>query len=166
MSTRADAIIKLLKLNPHPEGGWFRETFRSGIIINKDALSAVFPADHNAVTSIYYLLTLNNFSAFHRLKCDEIWHHYEGGVVSIHIISPDGEYELIKLGKLSDDTLPQAVIRAGCWFAAGIADGSEFALVGCDVAPGFEFTDFELGIRKELIKKFPLHEQILNRLTR
>ncbi|MFZ1141788.1 MAG: cupin domain-containing protein, partial [Candidatus Sulfotelmatobacter sp.] len=118
-------------------------------------------------TAIYFLLEGEGFSAFHRLRSDEIWHFYAGQPLLVHAIDPEGNYSRILLG--SDpgaEQVLQAVVRAGCWFASHVADWKSFAVVGCTVAPGFEFEDFELGKREELVARYPQHRELIERLTR
>lgn len=153
-------------MQPHPEGGWYKETYRSEGSIPSNAL-ADFNGDRSFSTGIYFLLTKENFSAFHRIKSDEMWHFYAGDGLTVHEIRPDGEYVQHKLGlDLQNGERPQLVIAANSWFASEVKEGGNWCLVGCTVSPGFDFQDFELAERKELIETFPDHEQIIGRLTR
>lgn len=138
----AQAWIERLRLEKHPEGGYYRETYR-----NKDGHS----------TAIYFLLPADEVSMFHRIKSDEVWHFYEGNELTIHILEPRADM-VIGPGAF------QAVVPGGLWFGATVAKG--FALVGCTVAPGFKFADFELGDRAELTRQFPQHQVLIERLTR
>ena len=159
--------VKQLRLEPHPEGGYFRQTYRSEVTIAREALPTGFGAARAASTAIYFLLEGKNFSAFHRLRSDEIWHFYIGAPVSVHVIEPSGEYSAIMLGNDPDaGQLLQAVVPAGCWFASHVAGWQLFAVVGCTVAPGFDFEDFEIGEREELVAKYPRHREVIQRLTR
>jgi len=159
--------IEKLGLIPHPEGGYFRQTYRSEVVIAREALPAGFSGARAASTAIYFLLEWKNFSAFHRLRSDEMWHFYAGDPVMVHVIEPEGEYSSIVLGRdLEAGQVPQAVVRAGCWFASHVADWKSFAVVGCTVAPGFDFEDFEMGKRAELTAKYPQHREVIERLTR
>jgi len=115
------------------------------------------------MTSIYYLLSAAEFSAFHRVRSDEIWHHYRGAPVVVEIISADGVYSQVVLG---GENRWQYAIVAGTWFAAHVHGASLYALVGCDVAPGFEFADFELAERETLVATFPQHRDLIERFTR
>jgi predicted cupin superfamily sugar epimerase len=109
----------------------------------------------------------NDFSALHRLRSDEIWHFYTGSGLIVHVIDPAAEYSCIRLGSDAENgEVLQAVVRAGCWFASELADRSSFALVGCTVSPGFDFEDFELGKRLELVRCYPQHRRVIERLTR
>ena len=160
-------IIDYLGLIPHPEGGYFKETYRSGHILKGSALPANMKGDRNCSTAIYYLLTSDSFSAFHRIKQDEIWHFYAGSPIEIHMINNDGEYNKICLGlELAKGVFPQFTVAANTWFAANIKDNNSYGLVGCTVSPGFDFKDFELGSRDELSRQFPLHKEVIQRYTR
>ena len=164
---RIKEIIKKLKLIPHPEGGYYRETYRSSGTISENNLPPNIKGERNFSTAIYFLLTSENFSAFHRIKEDEIWHFYEGSPLEIHIISDNGNYSKAVLGlNLSEGETPQIIIPANNWFAANVIEGNSYSLVGCTVSPGFDFNDFELADRKKLISQFPRHEEIINKFTK
>ncbi len=164
---RIDQLVERLELLPHPEGGFYKETYRSKGLISKDSLPAEFEGERNYSTCIYFLLTSENFSAFHRIRQDEIWHFYLGSPVTLHIISPDGEYSASEVGHhIEKGEVPQLAILAGHWFAAEVKAKNAFCLVGCTVAPGFNFADFELAGREALQNKFPEHIEIIARLTR
>ena len=156
--------IQELGLAPHPEGGWYRESYRA-----EDAFPGMsrtgFPAGRSHSTAIYFLLEHANFSAFHRIRSDELWHHYDGAGADVHLIAPNGEHHVLKLGR-GAGRQPQAVVPAGCWFASEVAEGGAFALLGCTVAPGFDFADFELADGIELAAVYPQHADIIRRLTR
>ncbi|HME36161.1 MAG TPA: cupin domain-containing protein [Candidatus Sulfotelmatobacter sp.] len=159
--------IEKLQLEAHPEGGYFRQTYKSDLLLAKEALPAGFTGPRAASTAIYFLLEGRNFSAFHRLRSDEVWHFYAGDALIVHVIEPDGKYSSVLLGlDLDAGQILQAVVRAGCWFASHAADWNSFALVGCTVAPGFDFEDFELAQRAELLAKYPQHRELIERLTR
>jgi uncharacterized protein len=167
--TKKDAQywIEKLQLIPHPEGGFYRQTFRSELTIERAGLPSSFPGSRAASTAIYFLLSGENFSAFHRLRSDEVWHFYAGAPLIVHVISERGHYLAITLGAdLDAGQVLQAVVPAGCWFASHVADWKSWALVGCTVAPGFEFEDFELAKRAELVQKYPQHRALIERLTR
>ena len=153
----ASRLIAQLVLKPHPEGGFYGETFRSAIDVGPPG------AARAALTSIYYLLSAADFSAFHRLYSDEIWHHYRGAPAAVEMIDAGGSYRQAVLG---DGRAWQAAIPAGSWFAAHVLDADAWALVGCDVAPGFTFEEFELGTRAELAAAFPQHRALIERFTR
>jgi predicted cupin superfamily sugar epimerase len=159
--------IEKLQLEPHPEGGYFRQSYRSEVVIAREALPAGFSGARAASTAIYFLLEGKNFSAFHRLLSDEVWHFYAGDSLVVHVIEPEGKYFSILLGRDSEaGQVLQAVVRAGSWFASHVADWNSFALVGCTVAPGFDFADFEMGKREELVALYPRHRELIERLTR
>ena len=166
VSTAKDWIEKL-QLIPHPEGGYFRQTYKSEVMIQREALPAGFSGARAASTAIYFLLEGQNFSAFHRLKSDELWHFYAGAPLWVHAIDAAGDYSRIVLGNDPEaGEVLQAVVGAGNWFASHVADWSSFALVGCTVAPGFDFQDFEMGNRKELAARYPQNRDLIARLTR
>lgn len=160
-SNRITELVEQLHLHTHPEGGYFAETYRSAIMVQTDA--GLRPVS----TSIYFLLTAGNFSAFHRIKSDEGWHHYEGDTIHIHVIHEDGAYECIKLGKeISLGEVQQATVPAKAWFASESAGSDGYALVGCTVSPGFDFEDFELANRNSLLQEYPNLTILIERLTR
>lgn len=158
--------VNELGLAPHPEGGWYKEVYRASEEIGVAGLPERFDGARSFSTSIYFLLAGDNFSAFHRIKSDELWHFYAGSGVIVHIISPDGELSSIKLGNNPEagETF-QGVVPAGCWFASEPKHGG-YGLVGCTVAPGFDFADFELAEREALQAEFPQHRELIGRLTR
>jgi uncharacterized protein len=203
----AEYWIVKLGLEPHPEGGYFRQTYKSELMIvpgvpgralteskkrhsqsphSKIAKGAIlewgterFSSARAASTAIYFLLKEGNFSALHRLRSDEMWHFYAGSPLAVHVIARDGEYSPIRLGRDPDrGEVFQAVVKAGCWFGAEIGRDSHvtqnrrdmghpaYALVGCTVAPGFEFEDFELAKRDELSARYPQQRELIERLTR
>ncbi|GAA4446344.1 hypothetical protein GCM10023189_01360 [Nibrella saemangeumensis] len=151
---------------PHPEGGYFAETYRSAETISQHALPGRFTGDRNFGTAIYFLLESRHYSTLHRIQADEIWHFYTGGPLEVFVINPAGELSVIRLGYNPDQgEVFQAVVPAGCWFGAKPATGTEYALVGCTVAPGFDFADFELAQRDVLLSQFPQHHAIIEILT-
>ena len=154
-----ERLVEMLGLRPHPEGGFFRETFRS--------TRQVGHAARSAATAIYFLLPADTFSAFHRIRgADETWHHYGGDPVEIHTIAPDGAHQVAILGgNLDDGQRPQILVPADTLQAAA-ATGTRFALCGCTVSPGFDFADFAMPARDELLARFPQHEAVIRRLTR
>ena len=159
--------IDHLGLIPHPEGGYYRVTYRSDLTIARSALPPTFHGDRSASTAIYFLIDGKNFSAFHRIASDEVWHFYTGSALIVHVIDPDGNYSELHLGDRSDaGEIFQAVVKAGCWFASRLKDAASFALVGCTVAPGFDFADFELATRSRLIRDYPSHQRLIEELTR
>jgi predicted cupin superfamily sugar epimerase len=159
--------IETLGLDPHPEGGYFRQTYRSGAMIAREALPAGFTGARAASTAIYFLLEGKNFSAFHRLRSDEVWHFYAGDPLVVHGIETEGKYFSILLGHDPDaGQVLQAVVPAGCWFASHVADWESCCVVGCTVAPGFEFADFEMAKREVLGARYPQHRALIERFTR
>ena len=164
--SRVEEIIKELDLRPHPEGGYFKETYRSEGAIKQNSLGPNFKSARNYSTCIYFLLTSETFSAFHRIKQDEIWHFYEGSAIRLHTISEVGEHREYHIGNnFSNGQTPQLVVPADHWFAARVTDEHSYALVGCTVSPGFDFDDFELPMRKGLIAKFPQHKTLIREFT-
>ena len=163
----AKHLIEHLQLQPHPEGGFYRETYRSSGIIPAQCLSSEFTGDRHYSTAIYFLLQQGDFSAFHRIKSDECWHFYEGGALHIHVIGPQGHYQRVRLGKkIEKGEVYQFVVPAGAWFASEPAPDTSFTLVGCTVAPGFDFADFEMAKSITLAQKFPQHRSLIDRLSR
>ena len=163
----SEYYIKSLGLEKHPEGGWFKEAYRSSEEIAAEHLPERFSGGRHHSTSIYFLLSSDTFSAFHRIKSDELWHFYDGSAVTIYMIDRDGNYSEITLGRNIDSgEVFQCVIPHGVWFGARVNEPDSFCLVGCTVAPGFHFDDFELGEREKLLEMFPQHTKIINELTR
>jgi predicted cupin superfamily sugar epimerase len=163
---KVESIIKTLDLSPHPEGGYFKETYRSLGEIKEDSLSREYKGSRNYSTCIYFLLTSDSFSAFHRIKQDEIWHFYDGSPIRLHVITPEGIYSNHIIGRnVVAGEIPQFVVTGGCWFAAEVVDKNAHSLVGCTVSPGFSFEDFELKSRTELLALFPNFADVINRLT-
>lgn len=159
--------IEELDLQPHPEGGWFREVYRASESIPHTALPERFTGERSFATSIYYLLGPGDFSALHRIRQDEIWHFYDGSPLVVEVIHPDGAAEQLNLGRdVTAGELPMGVVPAGSWFGARVATDDGYSLVGCTVAPGFDFEDFEMPPRDELLDKYPQHHELIERLTR
>jgi predicted cupin superfamily sugar epimerase len=161
VSPEAGHWIRVLGLAAHPEGGWFREVFRSPERIGREGLPARFPGARSLATSILYLLGAGECSRFHRLRADELWCHHAGGAVHLHLLERGGARRLVVGG----DT-PQVTVPHGTWFAAEPEPGAAFALAGCFVSPGFEFEDFELGNRDQLLAGFPGERERVMRFTR
>ena len=165
--------IERLGLAPHPEGGHFRETYRAVESIPADGLPARFAGPRTFSTAVYYLLQGDDVSALHRIAADEVWHHYMGAPLVLAVIDAAGRLTTPVLGADAErgETF-QLVVPAGAWFGAALArtapepdEASAFALVGCTVAPGFEFADLELGRRAELLRRYPQHRAVIERLT-
>jgi predicted cupin superfamily sugar epimerase len=166
MPKTAQFWIQHLKLTKHPEGGYFREVYRSDEFINKKGLPQRYSSFRSFSTSIYFLLESHTFSAFHRIKSDETWHFYQGAPLMLHIILPMGNLITVRLGNNPDNKeLFQLTVPKGSWFAAYPDSPSSFTLLGCTVAPGFDFDDFELGKKSELLKKFPQHGSLINQFS-
>jgi predicted cupin superfamily sugar epimerase len=162
----AEYWISKLEMNKHPEGGYYKEIYRSAETVKGQHLPERFGGERHHSTSIYFLLCNETFSAFHRIKSDELWHFYTGSAVRIHIINEAGDYSEVKLGSNPESgEVFQYVIPHGCWFSAETAENESFALVGCTVSPGFHFDDFEMGKRDELVKKYPAHKVIIEKMT-
>jgi len=163
---KVQKIIDKLNLKPHPEGGFFRETYRSSGEILPESLGDKYAGKRNFSTGIYFLLTSESFSAFHRIRQDEMWHFYDGSSLKLHVLSKEGAYFTQILGcNLDTGERPQIVIRGGSWFAATVINPNSYTLTGCTVSPGFDFTDFELARREELISLFPEHRKVIVELT-
>ena len=163
----AEHFIEHLQLLPHPEGGFFRETYRSTGNIAKQCLTDDFSGERSYSTAIYFLLQQGDFSAFHRIASDECWHFYEGGTLLIHILNLEGVYSCIRLGSnVFEGEVYQFVLPAHCWFASEPAPNINFSLVGCTVSPGFDFADFEIANKNTLSERYPQHHSIIHRLCR
>jgi predicted cupin superfamily sugar epimerase len=165
--TGARAWVERLHLQRHPEGGYFRETYRCGEGIARDHLPARFGGGRAFATAIYFLLEAGDFSALHAIKQDEVWHFYDGSRLTVHVIDPDGNHTALRLGRdIAAGEELQAVVRAGHLFGAAVDDPDSYALVGCTVAPGFDFADLEMPTRQELCARYPQHRALIERLTR
>ena len=156
-------MVEALGLTPHPEGGFFRETYRSArrLVAGRDG------AERDAATAIYFLLPAGEFSASHGLRGSaEHWHHYAGDPSEIHTIGSSGDHRVTILGPdVHRGERPQVLVEAGTLQAA-ITRGSRFALCGCTVTPGFDFADFEMPARDDRVARFPQHAEVIRRLTR
>lgn len=160
-------LINAYELLPHPEGGYYKETYRSVETIASIGLPFRFTSPRPFSTAIYFLLDKGNFSAFHRIKSDECWHFYTGQTLLVHIIHFDGSLQTIKLGnRIEEGEVFQYVVPARCWFASEPAPDTEYAFTGCTVSPGFDFADFELAAADQLTAQFPQHEALIKRLCR
>ena len=157
--------IEHLQLASHPEGGFYKETYRSEGTIAAACLPEEMVGDRSFSTAIYFLLREGDFSAFHKIKSDECWHFYEGGTLLIHVLHQNGDYNCTRLGRnIHEGEVFQFVVPAGAWFASEPAPNSFFSLVGCTVAPGFDFADFAMAKKENLLQQFPQHELLINRL--
>lgn len=166
---RKEEIVSRLRLQKHPEGGFFAETHRDVKRVEAEDRPGVW---RPASTAIYYLLGKRDFSALHRIASDEAWHFYEGSPLRVTRIAPDGSLSHVVLGTdLDAGQVHQAVVPAGHWFGAKLEgedslDEHAYALVGCTVSPGFDFEDFELADATALTRQFPEHENLIKSLTR
>lgn len=159
--------IQKLGLERHPEGGYFKQTYRAALTLDEDALPATFHGPRSASTAIYFLIGGDDFSALHRLAADEVWHFHLGSPMEVHSIDPTGKHRVATLGhNIDSGQLLQYVVPGGCWFGSCMVEQQSFALVGCTVAPGFDFADFEMGDRNRLMREYPQHTAIVERLTR
>jgi predicted cupin superfamily sugar epimerase len=155
----AQELILKLELIPHPEGGYYKEMYRSEETMDTPQ------GNRNVCTSIYYLLENHDKSNFHRIKSDECWFFHQGDALEIFVLD-NVTLKTITLGNdIMDGQLPQAVIPANQWFAVKVKNESGFALVSCTVAPGFDFRDFELAERKNLVKEFGRFESLVEAFT-
>jgi uncharacterized protein len=155
----AARLVKKLRLEEHPEGGYFKQTYRSDTIVNVEG----YGGPRNIATAIYYMLVGCQFSALHRIRSDEIWHHYAGGSITLYAIGSGGKMSKIKIGK---GGAPQAVIQAGTWFAASLDNKRSYCLLGCTVSPGFDYRDWELAKRDKLVRAYPQHRALIERYTK
>jgi predicted cupin superfamily sugar epimerase len=164
--TAADWITQL-QLQQHIEGGWFREIYRSPVILQQAWMPAVLQGDRSMATQIYFLLQQGEFSAFHRIRSDEGWHFYDGDPLIVYEIDTDGILTEHQLGNdCHHGFLPFCMIRKGSWFGSRPAPGSRFSLVGCSVSPGFDFHDFELAKAQTLAAQFPQYSELIHSMCR
>ena len=158
--------IEKLGMQKHPEGGYYKEVYRSDEIISHQTLPSRFEGDRCFSTSIYFLLESNSFSAFHRIKSEEIWHFYKGTSLTLFIITEDGRLILMQLGdNIDNGEHLQIVVPRNAWFAAQVNTNSSFTLVGCTVSPGFDFNDFELADCSKLCEEFPQYKKNIKKMT-
>lgn len=158
--------IDRLRLAPHPEGGHYCQTYRSAEEIPAGALPSRYDGPRAFATAIYFLLEAGEVSALHRLRSDELWHFHAGGSLLIHAIAADGTLRTQRLGTdIERGDQWQACVTQGPWFGAELAPGAAFALMSCTVSPGFDYADFELARRAELIAEYPQHRALIERLT-
>ncbi len=167
---RIEELVAALGLVPHPEGGFYVQTYRAAETVRAEHLPERFGGDRPHSTAIYFLLKSGHPSHLHRLKADEIWHFHEGSPVEIQLLEPGlepgGTHRSIRLGPaISEGETFQALIPAGTWFGAEVVEPDAYTLVGCTVAPGFDFADFELGRRETLLAEYPAHRTLIERLA-
>lgn len=159
--------IDKLQLTRHIEGGSYYRTYSSAITIPHQQLPANFKGPRPSSTAIYFLLEHDQFSAMHRIASDELWHFYYGDPLVVYEIDTAGNMQEHLLGNNPGNNESfQCVVKAGSWFGSKTIKGGEYSLVGCTVSPGFDFDDFELGERIDLLKLYPQHEAIITTLTR
>lgn len=162
----AQQWIEQLDLQPHPEGGYFRETYRAAEAIAAAALPPHYGSARSVSTAIYFLLESGQHSAFHRVASDELWHFHAGSSLTLHLLTTEGNLQQQRLGlKMTAGDQPQRLIPAHHWFAATVNEADSFALVSCTVAPGFDFADFELADAGELAAAHPRHQEIIEQLS-
>jgi len=163
----AEEIIQLLGLQPHPEeGGYFVETYKCQEVIPRTALPHRYVSKRSYCTAIFYLLTPDTFSALHRLESDEIFHFHLGDPVTMLQLHPDGSTKVVTLGQdIRSGQQLQVVVPRRTWQGSLLNEGGDFALLGCTVAPGFEYSDYEAGSRGDLLKEYPEQEDLIARLT-
>ncbi|WP_343604057.1 cupin domain-containing protein [Fluviicola sp.] len=155
---RAQEIIRAFDLKSHPEGGFYYETYRSS-----DTLPG---KNRQLLTSIYFLITGDSCSRFHRIQSDECWYFHEGSPLQVHSLLPDGSHEITELGlNLEQGEVPFHVVPARTIFGSHLKNNEGYAFVSCAVAPGFDFEDFELYTAEELLKDYPQHPAIIEKLT-
>ena len=158
--------IDQLEMEAHPEGGYFKEVYRSGEILPEDGLPERYSSTRNISTSIYFLLKSDQVSNFHRIASDETWHFYAGSPLTIHLLEPEQGYKKLLVGPDYDQGYRfQQTVPREVWFGATVDATDSFTLVGCTVAPGFDFEDFELARREELLREFPGQSEIITKLT-
>jgi predicted cupin superfamily sugar epimerase len=167
MALNVEDVLRIFSLVPLPgEGGYFRETYRSQLVIPKEALPPVYTGPRYVGTAIYYLLTPNTSSLIHRLPGDEVFHFYLGDPVEMLQIHPNGKAYSVVIGSdIERDMQPQVVVPAGVWQGSRLVPGGRFALLGTTMAPGFEFGDFEPGNQTVLLRQFPEYADLIRALT-
>ena len=160
-------IIGRLGLQPHPEGGYFKEIYRADESVVADNLPDRYSGARSMSTSIFYLLTADTFSTMHRVKSDEMFHFYLGDPVEQLHLRQDGSSQVIHLGQnLMGDERLQSLVRRGVWQGARLIDGGKYALLGATVAPGFDFADYEEGTKEALCSQYPDMTAMICKLTR
>ena len=156
-----------LQLERHVEGGYYKRTYCSALKTANLDNPRQFPDERALSSAIYFLLESGDFSAFHRIRSDEMWHFYTGDTLHLYEITPKGILNVHKLGSNAEAGEKfQVMINSGNWFAARVEDPGSYTLVGCTVTPAFDFRDFELATRDQLTHTFPLHKELIRNLTR
>lgn len=160
LSQRAKEIIEKFNLKSHPEGGFYYETYRSSSVTTQHG------KERQLLTSIYFLITGNSISKFHRIQSDECWYFHEGSPLLVHSILSDGEHQVTELGlDFTQNEVPFHVVPSRTIFGSHLKNDEGYAFVSCAVAPGFDFDDFELFSSEELISLYPDHQSIITKLT-
>ncbi len=157
MTQEIELLIEKLELLPHPEGGFYKETYRSN--------ETIASGNRQLMTSIYFLLTSNNVSKFHRIKSDELWFFHTGSPLIVHVLDENGHTENLIGLDLQKGELPQFMVPKNTIFGSSVRGKNSYSLVSCVVAPGFDFADFELFTKEDLLPLFPLQEEIIAQLT-
>lgn len=157
MYPEAQLLIERLNLQPHPEGGFYRETYRSETTIPGK--------ERQLLTSIYFLLTDTNVSRFHRIASDECWYFHAGTPIEIHTLEPGGYRTFVLGNDIAEGQLPFHLVSGGTIFGSSVLGNKGYALVSCAVAPGFDFRDFELFDAETLLAQFPDAADIIRKLT-
>lgn len=167
MNTVTEKLKRHYHLQPHPEGGWYAQTYKSSEWIPAEALPERFNGDRSFSSAIYFLLEQNEYSAFHRIKSDECWHFYSGDPLEIFTLLPGGRIDKVILGNdFIKGHVFQYIVPANCWFASRPAAASKYCFVGCTVAPGFDFADFEMANAEKLVNEFPEYDELIRELCR
>lgn len=165
--TTVERIIDILKLEPHPEGGYYTQTYKTDESLPGDYLPERYGGSRSFGTAIYYLLTPDTFSTMHRVKSDELFHFYSGDPVEMLQLFPDGTGKTVIIGSnLEEGMLPQVIVPRGVWQGCRLLPGGEYALMGTTVSPGFEFSDYEEAKRSVLIRHYPAFDHLIIALTR
>lgn len=158
-------FVDKLKMQPHPEGGYYAEIYRNNTVISPEILGKNYSGERSLATSIYYMLEADQVSRLHQLKSDELWYYHYGSPLLVHIFYK-GSYKPCILGiDVSENQFPQVIIPAGAIFGAEVMDKTSYTLMGCMVTPGFHFSDFELIHGMEISAVYPHHTEIIKRLT-
>jgi predicted cupin superfamily sugar epimerase len=161
----AEYWVKHLDLQPHPEGGFYKECYRSAGKISQGCLPGGFSGDRSFCTSIYFLLRSADRSLFHRIKSDELWHFYAGSSLTLYVLDERGLSTLVLGSNPEKGESLQVTIPANSWFGAKVNQPESYVLSGCTVSPGFDFNDFEMGTRQSLVNHFPAQQEIIEMLT-
>ncbi len=158
MNNKIQEIINHFDMLPHPEGGFYKETYRSSeLCLN---------GTRNLKTVIYFLLRSEDVSHFHRIKSDEMWYYHSGSPLIVHSIDDQGVYKEQKVGiNFSEGEIPQYLVPKNTIFGSTVLEKDSYSLVSCSVSPGFDFEDFELFKQSDLLEQFPLHHKIISKLT-